>query len=101
MTNYQDDPNLNRRRSIDYGERSNTGTWVAGAVGLAIVLGILGYAASTRDTNVAENRPAATERSTTGSGTTTPPATTQQKPATAPAATTGQNAPAPPPATNR
>jgi hypothetical protein len=78
MTKYQDDPNINRRRGIDYGERSNTNMWLAGIAALVIVAGIVAYAVSDDTTTTATNtnKPVATERSTTGSGSASPPVTT-------------------------
>jgi hypothetical protein len=78
MTNYQDDPNINRRRSVDYGERkSGASMWVAGLAAVAIVVAILAYAVTNNRTTTATNTnpPATTERSTTGSGATAPATT--------------------------
>jgi hypothetical protein len=77
MSDYRDDAlraaQRQRQEELRAHMGNDTSMWVAGAVGFAIILGVLGYAASTRDTNVAENRPTVTEtRSTTGAGTTTP-----------------------------
>jgi hypothetical protein len=95
MSDYRDDPmratQRRRQEELHAHMGNDTSMWVAGAVGLALILGILGYAASTGDTNVAENRPAVTEtRSTTGAGTTTPPANIERS-------TTGSGATSPAP----
>jgi hypothetical protein len=66
---YHNDPNMNRRGSIR-DDRSSAGMWVAGLAALAIIGGIIAYAASDNDNNMASNdRPAATS-TTTGSGAT-------------------------------
>lgn len=57
----EDDPFINRRRPIDYGERSSSSMWIAGAAALAVVLAIGAYAISTKPTNVTETKPTGSE----------------------------------------
>jgi hypothetical protein len=66
---YHDDPNMNPRGSIR-DDRSGAGMWIAGFAALAIIAGIIAYAASNGDSTVASSdRPAASPpASTTGSG---------------------------------
>lgn len=97
---YQDDPNINaRQRRIDAERKNNTPMWIAGAVALAVVIALVGYSVSTSNApSLANNRPVATERSTTGSGAVTPIPNNQK--GTAPQRDSNQPAPAAP-ATDR
>ena len=69
---YQDDPNLNGRQRVADAE-SNTGMWIAGAIAVCLVVGLIAFAA-TRNTATAS---------------VSPPATTATTTTRAPAATTG------------
>jgi hypothetical protein len=70
---YKDDPFINRRRPIDYGERGSSAIWIAGAAALALALAVGAYAISTNQTTVGETKPTGAEtQSTTGSGTANP-----------------------------
>jgi len=62
---YSDDPNFNRRERITGAERSSTGMWIAGAVAVCLVIGLVAFA-TTRSTNDTAMIPAPT--TTTGSG---------------------------------
>jgi len=80
---YQNDPNLNRdfsrdaQRDIDARrlgeERNNTPIWIAGAVALALMVGLFAFSSASKNDNVAAtNRPAVTApATTTGSGAST------------------------------
>lgn len=95
---YQDDPNINRRRTMrTEGEGWGAGSIILASLGaLAVVFGIF-FMMSDRNSNVANrtDRPAVT----TGSSTVTTPTTTPAQPRavevpaqTAPATTTGSGA---------
>ena len=77
MTKIHDDPNINHRRPVDLGERKDsTAMWIAGGVAAILVVGLLAWGMTDNSKTVAtDNRPAVTERSTTGSGATAPVAT--------------------------
>jgi hypothetical protein len=77
---YKEDPDRIRRLSTDYDKSGSRAVWIAGAVALAVALAVGAYAIGTKTTNVAETKPTLTEtRTTTGSGTTSPPATQQKQ----------------------
>jgi negative regulator of sigma E activity len=76
MTKYQDDPNINHRRPVN-GRTDSTALWIAGAVAAMVLVGLVAWGVTNNNT-VADNnanRPAVTERSTTGSGAAAPVAT--------------------------
>jgi hypothetical protein len=64
---FNDDPNINRQ-SVRVTERSTAGMWIAGAVAVCLVIGLVVFATTrtTNDTAMTE-KPAATT-TTTGSG---------------------------------
>ena len=95
---YQNDPNLNRD-PIRPAAKDNTGIWIAGIVGLCLVLGLLfwGMRGPTNTAVTNNNRPAAsTPATTTGSGV-TPSAIPANPSGTVPQKDPNQPAPAPRP----
>jgi hypothetical protein len=91
---YQDDPNINRRRSVR-DETSYTGWIIGGLVALLVIAGIFMMSGRNAGDNTASNTPAATTGSAPGSGSANGTASGQKN---APASTT---TPANPPTQNR
>jgi hypothetical protein len=77
---YNDDPNINRRQPVRVDERSTAGMWIAGAVAVCLVIGLVVFATirTTNDTTMTGS-PATT--TTTGSGTVTSGADKPAQPA--------------------
>jgi hypothetical protein len=81
VTNYQNDPNINRRNQAGYRDNTSyTGWIIGGLVALALVIGLFTmFGRDTTATNTATNtnRPATTTTAPTSSApATTPPSTT-------------------------
>ena len=53
---YNEDPNINRRDRIVEGQRNSTGMWIAGAVAVCLVIGLVAFARTrgTDDTAMTE-----------------------------------------------
>jgi hypothetical protein len=87
VTNYQDDPNINRRNTEGYRDNTSyTGWIIGGLVALALVIGLFtmfGRDTATTNTATNTNRPATT--TTTNAPAVPGPVTTA--PATAPSTT--------------
>ena len=77
MTNYQNDPNINRRNQAGYrdSQTSYTGWIVGGLVALALVIGaMLMFGRDNGTTSTANNTNRPATATTTGSGAATTPA---------------------------
>ena len=101
---YQDDPKPKlrpldpvRQNPIRTSDKDNTGMWIAGLIGLCLVLALVvwGVSRNTSGTAITNTRPATTTTTTTGSGA-APSAIPNNPSGTTPQRDTNQPAPASP-----
>ena len=65
---FNDDPNINRRQPVRVTDRSTAGMWIAGAVAVCLVIGLVVFATTRTSDDTAMTEKPATTTTTTGSG---------------------------------